>query len=161
MDFGIILGYELYHESNIPLKTGDLVQRLDEDEYTNHYYTIVKIDKTKAFPYYLESKENGELINFSREELVKCHTAFFDRDKYLEFGSKILLGSISIEDVQYIKAKKLNQLELGWSQLDKIKYEDLIGLDFSGYIQEKNIIHDSDPNFPMVDNIKYFRVNKN
>lgn len=158
---GIILAYEIYHEANMPLKQGDLVQRLDEDEFTNNYYTIIKIEKNKDFPYFLHSKANGEFINFSREELVKCHCAFFDYESYVHNGSKILLGSISIEDIQYIKAKKLNQLEMGWSQLDKIKYEDLINLDFEGYVTEKKLIHDSDPNFPMADIIKYFRVNKN
>lgn len=161
MKKGIILGYEIFYQLDKPLKVGDLVQRLDEDESEDNFYTIIKIDESKDFPYYLKSKENGELINFCREELGKSHCAFFDHEEYVNTGAKIMLGGISIEDINYIKAKKLNELELGWSYLDKIKYEDLLGLEFDGFILEKKMILDSDANFPMEEVIKYFRVNTN
>src|ERR1035437_2252662 len=116
MTNGIILGYTVPNTANDDLQVGDLVQRLDG--YDNNYYTIKKINKLVQYPYYLKSRHNSELVNFHRKELVKCHYAFFDYEKYFSEGKMKLLGLILLDDLNHIKAKRANELEIGWSQLD-------------------------------------------
>ena len=99
-------------------------------------------------------------MNFARNELVKCHYGFFDYDKYFKDGKRVLLGAVSFEDITYIKAKRLNELELGYSQLNNIKIDDIMGMDFYGDIVEKQMIEDSNPDLPMASKLIYFRINK-
>lgn len=157
---GILLAYELLHQKEMKLNVGDLVIQNDNEYYDNNYYNIEKITDNQLYCYYIKSLTNGELMNFARNELVKCHYAFFDYDKYYKEGKRVLLGALSFDDMEYIKLKKLNDLELGYSQLNTIKVSDIIGMEFNGSIKEKTIIEDSDPNFPMSSILTYFKINK-
>jgi hypothetical protein len=156
---GVLLGYILPHHNNSKLRKDDLVQR--NDGYDNNYYNIIKVDELSINAYYLESKENGELINFSKDELIKCHYAFFDYNSYYKERKMILLGSLSIMDLNYIKAKKAHDLDLGYNEMLNLSTSKLLGLDFNGYIENQNIIEDSDPNQQIViSKIAYFKINK-
>ena len=155
---GIILGYTLPEKENINLKEGDLVQRLDG--YDNNYYTIKKIDRINQNPYFLESKHNFEQINFSRKELIKCHYAFLDYEIYFLEGQFKQLGALRLEDLNHIRAKKANELEIGWSELHTIPSDELLGLDFYGETIRKEILEDSDPNMPIATVLKYFKIDR-
>lgn len=149
---GIILAYNLYKNNKI--NKGDIVQRLDG--YDNNIYTVEDINMD-YYPnqFFLRSKDNDISINFSESELCRCHYAFFDYEEYFKSGNKILLGAVSNEDMLTIKSKKLIELDLGMSEIDHIKIEDIIGLDFYGDIVVKEIYHDN-----VKDVIKYFKIDK-
>lgn len=154
---GIILGYAISESGE--LRKGDLVQRLDG--YDNNFYTVIKVDERCVNGYYLRSRENeGELINFNRDELVKCHYSFFDYDAYFKRGVQVLLGAVKFEDILYIRAKKGNEMELGFSELDRILSEDILGMDFAGTVEERLILEDSDPYVPVATVLKYFKIVK-
>lgn len=155
---GIILGYALEPKKDVNLKEGDLVQRLDG--YDNNYYTVKKIERKNQNPYFLESKHNSEQINFHRKELIKCHYAFFDYESYFLEGKLVRLGAVMMEDLNYVRAKKANELEIGWSQLHTIPADELLGLDFYGETIRKELLEDSDPNMPVATVLKYFKIDR-
>ncbi len=152
---GIILGYEMNTQG---LNRGDMVQRLDG--FDNNFYTVHTVDHSNANPYFLKSKDNGELINFDRSELTKCHYSFFDYDAYFQRGARVFLGAVKFEDIIYVKAKKGNELELGYSELKDMGIEEILGMDFYGNLEDKIIIESSDPNLPVASVLTYFKIDR-
>lgn len=161
---GVILAY------SVPMTTlsvGDIVQ--PTDGYEDNIYTIAKIDPRYGkqpddddtpFKYFIASKDNGELMNFSKDELVKMNTAFFDYDKYFKEDRIIFLGAISYMDLNYIKAKKAVELDLGYSDIKNIHMANLVGMDFYGDITNKVLSTESSADNPSNEVITYFRIDK-
>lgn len=158
---GVILGINL-HDYKTDLKLGDLVVL---DDGCEDYYVIEKIDPRYGklegdddtpFKYFIKSRFNNELMNFSREEMSKGNIAFFDYNNYYKNNKKILLGAISLEDLNHIKGKYAMEFDIAYSEFNKIQYDDLISQEFYGDIKIKDI--DINNNSKTV--IKYFMVNK-
>ena len=162
---GIILGYEIVNIKKDELHVGDLVQRTDgHDEF---FYTIVKIDprygKLPGYPdtpmkYFLKSKDNDELINFDRMELAYCHMSFFDYHKWKTDKKKILLGQIKWCDMNYIRAKVAYKMNLGYSDLQSIPLENLIGQVFDGKVIKDEYRNETNET-EIISSVLYFKIN--
>lgn len=169
-DFGeefikaVILAYpttdSLYGDINV----GDLIQ-IDND-YDDSIFIIDHIDpryrKNQSDPdnpyMYFVKDQNGQDINYSREEIRKCNLAFFHYDRWDMERQLVFLGHMSALDMEHIKCKKLNEYEWGYKDINKLTLRDLEGMVFTGYQEKKQIIEDSDPNMPVASIIHYFRV---
>lgn len=126
------------------LKLNDLVVHDDE------FYNIVKIDdkykvnenETNEYKYFVESKVNGELMNFKRSELSKATLGYFDSTEYFENNRKLLICTVPLQnpafkdDINYIKAKFANDWEMGASEFKDIQTSHLHELTINGTIKQ-------------------------
>lgn len=160
----IILAYPTTDSLYGTIKPGDLIQ-IDND-YDNSIFIIDHInpryrknpgDPDNEYKYFVKD-QNGNDINYSREEIRKCGLAFFDYRKWDQHRDLIFLGHLSALDLEHIKCKKLNEYEWGYKDMHKLTLKDIEGMIFDGYKEKKQIIEDSDPNMPMASIIHYFRV---
>lgn len=160
----VLLGYSLFDYKS-DLKEGDLV--MIDNGYDDRLFTINKIDprfgKRKdepdtVFKYLIKGVYNvDQYINFERGEISKAHLAFFDYHKYYKEGKRVFLGGISSEDLNYIKAKHANELEIPFSEFDTIKLTDLIDLDFYGSTYNKEYYNKNNTEVTVV---QYFKIDK-
>lgn len=138
----VILCYNL-HDYKSELKLNDLVVHDDE------FYNIVKIDdkynvnenETNEYKYFVESKVNGELMNFKRSELSKAALGYFDSIEYFENNKKKFICHVPLEnpafkdDINYIKAKFANEWDMGASEFKNIQTCHLHELTINGTIK--------------------------
>jgi hypothetical protein len=159
----VILAYKVQKDR---VEAGDLVKRTDgyDELYTvvevNPRYMRLPDQEDNPYKYFLRSKVNDELMNFSLEELEKYNVAFFDYDKYYKHNKKVMVGFISIGDINYIKSKRAFELDLGFSQLKDIGFDELVGMDFCGEIETVGMVEDSSADTPVMTQIHYFRIDK-
>jgi hypothetical protein len=154
---GIVLAIDLYDYKS-ELKVKDLV-KIDDI-----YYSIIKIDKRynksegeedNEYCYFVKSKQNDELMNFKRNEISKCNIGIFDSLEYFKSGKKIQLGQISLEDLNNIKSKALLEWDLPYSDINNVLFDDILELEFNGYIIQKEFTTHYDDTITLV---KYFKL---
>ena len=157
---GVILGTNLCDYTN-ELSQGDLVV---VDDGFNDFVILEKVDPRygkqpddhdTAYKYFVRSKSSGVLMNYARCEISKASIAFYDYTAYYTMNKKVLLGAISLEDINHIKGKYAVDLEIPFSEFNKIKMDDIIGLDFHGTIETKKISYKGKKK---PDEVKYFKI---
>lgn len=139
----VILCYNLHdYKSKIELK--DLVYIGGE------YYNVVKIDPNYGMEdkqinpamYFVESKINGELMNFERSEISKSMLGYFDANEYFKNDKKKFICTVPIsnpafkKDISYIKAKFACGWDMGTSDFDSIQTCHLNELTVNGLVIE-------------------------
>lgn len=140
---GVILAMPINNKKDT-LHKGDIVYINDWD---NKVYIIKDVDPRflkkpteddNPAMYILES-ENGEDMNFEREELTKATLGFFDADSYYTHNKYVKIGDIHPKDLRNIKFKALLEKDLHSSQINEITILDIIGLNFDGEIKKIDI----------------------
>lgn len=153
---GIILGLNT-EDKYTPLELGDLVSM---DDGSDTFYTVSRIEESK-FPNFTVYEIKNEFLNkyhsLYREEINKSSIAFFDKYEYFNNSQKVFIGKILIEDINHIKGKFAVQYDLGFSDFDKIKEVDVIGLEFEG----ETIFRELELPEDKIKKIKYFQIFKN
>lgn len=161
----VILCYNTYDYKS-DLKINDLVCIEDE------YYNILKInprygkkdnESDNEYKYFVESKINGELMNFKRSEISKANLGYFYADAYFNNNIKKIICTVPInnpeykKDINYIKAKFACDWDMGKSEFESIQTCHLNELTINGTVtyHERDIMYHSElqPNF------KTFKVN--
>jgi len=161
----VILCYNL-HDKKGEVKLNDLVC-IDDD-----FYNIVKIDPRykvnkgepdNKFKYFVKSKINDELMNFSREEISKAGLAYFYAEPYFENNVKKFICAVPLNnesakrDINYIKAKFACEWDMGASELKDIPTQHLHELTINGFVKEhqRDVMYHTDMTQP---NFKSFKV---
>lgn len=153
----IILAIQI-HSDKTELKVNDLVYIESLGFYTNivqinDRYGMTEPNVINPYKYFIEDPVSGVLLNFAREEVVKSNIAYFDYDKYNNYGIKSYVAQVPfndpkfINDINHIKGRIALDYDLGKSQFNSIHTSEFIGLEFEGEFIAKTIQHhpDQDP----------------
>ncbi len=160
----IVLNHKSIHQT---VHSGDLIQITAEDQdssflaildHINYRYGKKQGEEDNKYPYFIKNHA-GDLINYAQHEISRQELAWFDFNKWTESGKKIFLGHICNEDINYIIAKKLIELDMGWSERDKITSIDLIGTIHTGQIKVKQHVEHTDY-LPVMTTTKAFKLER-
>lgn len=127
------------------------------------YYTIVKIDPRygkkegetdNEYKYFVKSKVNGELMNFTKDELTPVVLGVYDYDKYYNHNIRFFLGNLKPDDMKELKYAVV--LKYNLKGIEDVYPDDLIELSFMGEQINDELTDYENTSF----SIPYFKLNK-